>query len=366
MQTKDFGDYVLNDSKVASYVVNKSSKADVKTYENSDANILRSIATYYNAGVLGKRKYQAVRLATSMTSVDNKRGGSTSIQFTASCTIPKLVTYNKLRKKIKEIDIGNIYPVEEQFSAFIEDENVNGCYRYLREYLPRLATFYLSMKIKQKEALKWFGETEGTFLVAFGGDRCPFGKSETACSFLVSFLNTGKRVASSSDNFLVFGANVEESSLVVKKYAPYVYKQIAELEGKVFEICGFHVTFRFEELPNDMKMLAMLAVELSNSATYFSTFGNVNTSDCTDLNGTLSLDPKSKWKPWVFEERLKVAKKVESFKSSLQKKFLPEKTKRTKITEFIAQNKSRQEFSPLLGKLIDKAHVEPLHLKNNA
>ena len=164
----------------------------------------------------------------------------------------------------------------------------------------------------------------------------------------------------------MFGANVEESSLVVKKYAQYVYKQIAELEGKVFEICGFHVTFRFEELPNDMKMLATLAGELSNSATYFSTFGNVNTSDCTDLDGTLSLDPKSKWKPWVFEERLKVAKKVESFKSSLQKKFLPEKTKRTKLTEFIAQNKSRQEFSPLLGKLIDKAHVEPLHLKNNA
>ena len=37
-------------------------------------------------------------------------------------------------------------------------------------------------------------------------------------------------MASSSDNFLVFGANVEESSLVVKKYAQYVYKQIAELE----------------------------------------------------------------------------------------------------------------------------------------
>ena len=42
-----------------------------------------------------------------------------------------------------------------------------------------------------------------------------------------------KRVVSSSDNFLVFEANVEESSLVVKKYAQYVYKQIAELEGKV-------------------------------------------------------------------------------------------------------------------------------------
>ena len=42
------------------------------------------------------------------------------------------------------------------------------------------------------------------------------------------------------------------------------------------------------------------------------------------------------------------------------------KTKRAKITDFIAKQKSRQECLPLFGKFIDKAHVEPLHLKNNA
>ena len=48
------------------------------------------------------------------------------------------------------------------------------------------------------------------------------------------------------------------------------------------------------------------------------------------------------------------------------------KTKRLKssyqftTTEFIAKSKSRQEFVPLVGPLIDKAHVEPLHVKNNA
>lgn len=42
------------------------------------------------------------------------------------------------------------------------------------------------------------------------------------------------------------------------------------------------------------------------------------------------------------------------------------KTKRSKVTEFIARQKSRQEFTPLVGKLIDNAHVEPMHLKNNA
>lgn len=39
---------------------------------------------------------------------------------------------------------------------------------------------------------------------------------------------------------------------------------------------------------------------------------------------------------------------------------------KNKVTEYIAGQKSRQEFSPLVGKLIDKARVEPLHLKNNA
>lgn len=40
-------------------------------------------------------------------------------------------------------------------------------------------------------------------------------------------------------------------------------------------------------------------------------------------------------------------------------------TKRSRVTQFIAVKKSRQEFKPLIGKLCDKEVVEPLHLKNN-
>lgn len=68
-----------------------------------------------------------------------------------------------------------------------------------------LAKFYLSKNIKQ--SLKGFTESTGTFQIGLGGDGCPFGKNESACSFLVSFLNVGRRVASSYDNFLIFGAN---------------------------------------------------------------------------------------------------------------------------------------------------------------
>ena len=86
-----------------------------------------------------------------------------------NCPIQKLLTYNSLVNEIKKIDVGKVYSIEEEFSSYIDDENINGCLRDLREYLPRLATFYLNMQGKCEGALKWFGETEGRFHVAFGG-----------------------------------------------------------------------------------------------------------------------------------------------------------------------------------------------------
>ena len=156
-------------------------------------------------------------------------------------------------------------------------------YSRLVEYLPRPAKFYL--RNDRKEALQWFGKTEGTFFIAVGGDGCRFGTNESACSFLLSFMNVGKRVASSNDNFIIFGGNCEETSLV-HKYCQFLCKEICEIENKVFEIEGLHVTFKYAELPNDMKMLAMLGGELSNSAKYFSSFANVSKDNCTDLKGT--------------------------------------------------------------------------------
>lgn len=161
---------------------------------------------------------------------------------------------------------------------------------------------------------------EGTFIVALGGNGCPFGKNDTACSFWVSFLNAGKGVASSSDNFLIFGAYCEETSTVVKKYVHDLWKQIEDLKGKTFEINGLHVTF--QELPNDMKMLAMSWGELTNSATYFSSFANVSRNDSTDLRGKFGADTGCKWKAWSYSDRLKTVKAVNTFKN----KCYPKKT----------------------------------------
>ena len=95
-------------------------------------------------------------------------------------------------------------------------------------------------------------------------------------------------------------------------------------------------------LLNDTKMLAMLGGELINSATFFSSFANVSTNDCTDLSGTFGSSPPHKWKPWHYSSRLKVVEKVDSLKSSLVGKPLSRKQKRTKVAEFIPRQKIRQ------------------------
>ena len=179
-------------------------------------------------------------------------------------------------------------------------------------------------------------------------------------------MNVGKRVASSAYNFLTFGANCEsESCAVVQNYVKSVCKQISDIEGKVFDVDGIHVTFKFSEMPNDIKMLALLAGELPNFSKYFTTFANVRKENCKKLNGTFGAGNNNTWQPWEYKSKLKVVREVEQFKLSLAGKPILDKLRRSKVTEFIAHEKSRQEFTPLVGELINKAHVEPLHLKNN-
>lgn len=144
----------------------------------------------------------------------------------------------------------------------------------------------------------------------------------------------------------------KQSSPVVKKYVNSAVRQIADLEGKIFEIEGLSVTFQIKELPNDMKMVAMLAGELSISARYFSPFANVSKDDCTNLKGTFGVGRRHTWEPWKYEQRVAVVQKVDNYKETLAKQKCPQKQMRSKITGFIAKQKSRQEFVPLVGKIV--------------
>ena len=80
----------------------------------------------------------------------------------------------------------------------------------------------------------------------------------------------------------------------------------------------------FAELPNDMKMLAFLPGELTNSATYFSTFADVDKESLTK-SGTFGCNASDTWKPWKYADRIKVVKAVDQFKKRNEAKKISEK-----------------------------------------
>ena len=94
-----------------------------------------------------------------------------------------------------------------------------------------------------------------------------------------------------------------------------------------------------------------MAGELSNSATYPSTFANIHKDDLKKFTpGPIQT--------WSYAKRLSdteiCAFKLKNPLSAW-----------TRITKQIASLKSRQEFSPPIGKAVNKANIDPLHVKNN-
>ncbi len=234
---------------------------------------------------------------------------------------------------IKSIPVRTLYSVSETLCYDLpENDKLQGCYRNLEELLVKL-------------------------------DGAPMGKDDT--SWLVGFLNIGRGILSSSENYLLFGANCPENCIPVQRCIKMLMSDIQKIEKSTFQ-CTYNnsvgmvtvdVKFKIGELPNDMKMLAFLSEELSNGAKFFSSFA---------VNASFGIEKDNTWQPWQYSERLSVAKGVEMLKTNLAKQKLSDSTKRSRITTFISSKGSRQEFVPPLGALVDKIHVEPLHLKNNA
>jgi hypothetical protein len=83
---------------------------------------------------------------------------------------------------------------------------------------------------------------------------------------------------------------------------------------------------------------------------FVSSFADVFVDNLTNASDTFGNQHDRKWKPWSYKKRLDVAKQVESYKNKLEKQKLAASNKRGKITSFISEKKSRQEFVPLLGE----------------
>ena len=354
--------YITNSAVCMNDIIPKIVKRRVQEYEKSEQNQLRSMRVLYEGGMVSKRKYTNIRNSGDvMKQSPDQSGKNKKSQFMQSCEIPKILPYKTLMSYIRNIDLGEVLPLEI-LAEKLSTESVPGVYRPLKPFLLRLADMYLTLHEKDP-CLQWFNGEEGVLYVAVGADGAPFGKDDTATAYLVSFLNLLQRVQSCNDNHLILGANCEEDHALMKSYTNHLTEEMEEVEGKQLTTeRGKQVVFKFELIPSDMKWMSSHSGELNNCATYFSPFANVNQTSKRTIGGTIG-DPEATWQPWDSTKRLVVAERVVKLKSKLRD---PMGKQRNEVTKFIAQNKSRQEFVPPLGKYVDLLKAEPLHNTNNA
>ena len=185
---------------LANAVVRKNEDNFCSKYYKSDQNKLRSLNIYYSQNVLGKRKYISIRKANKVKN------------------IPNFTPYSDLSKVIRQIDIGVVSSIKPILTQGMEDdESSDVLFRDLLQYAPRLAEFYLTVNENRVDKLKTFDgfprkqKESKLFLVTIGGDEAP----GSGTAFLISFLNVGKRIASSFENYLIFGGDVKEDGRVV-------------------------------------------------------------------------------------------------------------------------------------------------------
>ena len=184
-------------------------------------------------------------------SSNKKRKGRVSYKYLGDVTIPKLLPYDKLVKYINSVHVGSV----KSFSDFCKDQNVdhcdpvNGAYRELDEFLLVLAELYIEMDQfigNNSYLIKFSSEGEYKFYVAIGADGAPFGKHDEATAWLLSFLNSGDRITSENENFVLAGANCAEDHICMKRYASKIAAEIQVIESKEYFVKESKVTFSFE------------------------------------------------------------------------------------------------------------------------
>ena len=320
----------------------KSLKNDLpqSSYEESK---MKSISTLYDGGIMSKRKYQKI--------VERERAEMKTLNSRAVPThcIPKHLPYAKVMSAVKAVDRPCLLP------CFDDD---TPCYKYrLRDIVPHILPVYLDMGESNPSSLKWFGMPQ-TFQLAIGEDGAPLSQVRSMHTMLLSVLNFSESVSSPKHNHIIMAGECAENDVRLETYYKTLTEEIRDMSENGIVIGDKHFDIKVSLFPADQKFHAHLAGELSNAATYPSTYADLKKTDLSmDKHGILP-GQFGRWKPWDFEHRLKVAAKVSEFKRQMPV--------RAKVTEFIAKQKSRQEFTPLVGDYVNSFLVEPLHVKNNA
>lgn len=194
---KILGEYIESTPKVLKRVIAPVVKKQVKEFEKSEQNAVRSMKVLYNGGLVSKGKYKKMRSDAALNS--NRSDTSTlksSMEFIEGVPVPKLLTYDKVQSFIRSLDMDPLHELKNLYTPDNDEDPVNGVYIGLESLLLRMAKLYLTIDSKfysvDNPLLNWFGDEKGTFKVAIGADGAPFGKDSEATAWLISFLNVGK------------------------------------------------------------------------------------------------------------------------------------------------------------------------------
>ena len=396
----------------------------VSAFNVSKQNTIRSLGLLYRGGIISKSKYEGVA-GCNIRQYCARENRSKYLTMMNHVRLPCYLPYKQLMRYVRSQDIGELSDIPVVDGC----RPVTGTRRSLRATVTAMADVFLSNR-RLRRTLEWFGEENCFHFAIGGDGAPYGKADEDMTIWCVSFLNRGRRVGSPQDNFLLVAAQCKETDPAMLEYARHLDEEITQLEAQTITIRGRSCTFKCGMAVFDQKYLATVSGELPNNSTYFSSFGDVSNDNKSQVNGSLvptctppevnddtttppepnddtttppeanndtTTPPKPNddagtppepddisdtpepdddtsgpskpdpfiWRPWQWEERLAVVQEVTKLKATLSGN-LESKTNRQKITGRIAELGSRQEYHPPLGKHIEHAKAEPLHLMNNA
>ena len=142
----------------------------------------------------------------------------------------KRPTYEKVISFLKSIQVSEVIDMKSEFCGNLgEDEQVEGAFRQLEDFLLELANLYIHVdKVLSKEGSPFFphfNEAQYYFKVAIGADGAPFGKDDEATAWLLSFINVGERIATHNENFLLTRANQTRQKKTIINNQPHLRKR---------------------------------------------------------------------------------------------------------------------------------------------
>ena len=129
-------------------------------------------------------------------------------------SVPNYISYKELAQVINAIDIGTVENLSDLSSDY---KNTPVVYREPVEFILWLAQFYLFVNEERLDKLKSFEHflckeaSSFLFAIAVGDDDAP----GIGMFVLISFINVGERTANRAEQFLLFGADVDENSGIV-------------------------------------------------------------------------------------------------------------------------------------------------------